>query len=387
MPLSRVSEAIDEIRRGRAIILVDDEDRENEGDLVVAAQKITPEWVNFMARYGRGLICLALTEQRAAELDLPMMVRDNTSAHETAFTVSIEARRGVTTGISAADRATTIATAVNPQCGARDLARPGHVFPLVAREGGVLVRAGHTEGSVDLARLAGLGPAAVICEILNEDGSMARRPDLDRIAEQHGLKIVSIADLIAFRRTKEKLVKRYCEIDLDYTFGRYRGIIYRSEMDDAEHNVLVKGDVADGSPVLVRMQSANLAVDLLNFYLGRSPSLEAVTGPIEKEGRGVIVMIGHRGGGERMGDVLKRMAEGAPTPAPAPTPANHAPQLRDYGVGAQILLDLGVRKMRLLTNRPRRIVGLEGFDLEVVETVPLGSAPREPATVHPIRSE
>ena len=385
MPLSRVSEAIDEIRRGRAIILVDDEDRENEGDFVVAADKITPEWVNFMAKHGRGLVCLTLTEERALELDLPLMVRDNASAQETAFTVSIEARRGVTTGISAADRATTIATAVDPRCGARDLARPGHVFPLVARKGGVLVRAGHTEGSVDLARLAGLNPAGVICEILNEDGSMARRPDLERIATQHGMKIVSIAEMIAFRRVKEQLVRRYTEIELDYTFGHYRGIIYRSEIDDAEHNVLVKGDVSDGSPVLVRMQSANLAVDLLNFYLGRATSLEAVTAPIEREGRGVIVMIGQPGGGERMGDVLLRMAEG--TRDPSPPPGDQSPQLRDYGVGAQILVDLGVRKMRLLTNRPRRIVGLEGFDLEVVESVPLGAAPGRPATVHPIRSE
>jgi len=385
MPLSRVGEAIDEIRRGRAIILVDDEDRENEGDFVVAADKITPEWVNFMAKHGRGLVCLTLTEERALELDLPLMVRDNASAHETAFTVSIEARRGVTTGISAADRATTIATAVDPRCGARDLARPGHVFPLVARRGGVLVRAGHTEGSVDLARLAGLSPAGVICEILKEDGSMARRLDLDQIAAQHGMKIVSIADLIAFRRVKEQLVRRYTEIDLDYTFGSYHGIVYRSEIDDAEHNVLVKGDVADGSPVLVRMQSANLAVDLLNFYLGQPASLEAVTGPIEREGRGVIVNIGQRGGGERMGDVLRRMAEGSNRPSPPPE--ERAPQLRDYGVGAQILVDLGVRKMRLLTNRPRRIVGLDGFDLELVETVPLEDAPRHPATVHRIRPQ
>ena len=384
MPFSRVSEAIDELRRGRAIILVDDEDRENEGDFVVAAEKVTPELVNFMAKHGRGLVCLTLTEERATELELPLMVRDNTTPYETAFTVSIEARKGVTTGISAADRATTIQCAVDPRSSARDLARPGHVFPLVARRGGVLVRAGHTEGSVDLARLAGMRPAAVICEILNEDGSMARRPDLDRIAAQFGIKIVSIADLIAFRRSKEKLVRRHVEIELDYRYGHFHGIIYRNEMDDAEHNVLVKGDVGNGEPVLVRMQAANLSVDLLNMYLGKESALATPMTRIEREGRGAIVCIGQRGGGERMGDVLKRMAEG--TPESIAPPRDSAEQLRDYGVGAQILGDLGIRKMRLMTNRPRRIVGLEGFDLEVVETVPM-SADREPATVHNLRKD
>ena len=384
MAFSRVSEAIDELRRGRAIILVDDEDRENEGDFVVAAEKVTPDLVNFMAKHGRGLVCLTLTEERATELELPLMVRENTTPYETAFTVSIEARKGVTTGISAADRATTIQCAVDPRSTARDLARPGHVFPLVARRGGVLVRAGHTEGSVDLARLAGLRPAGVICEILNEDGSMARRPDLDRISAQFGIKIVSIADLIAFRRSKEKLVRRHVEIDLDYRYGHFHGIIYRNEMDDAEHNVLVKGDVAGGEPVLVRMQAANLSVDLLNMYLGKESALATPMMRIEREGRGAIVCICQRGGGERMGDVLKRMAEG--TPDSIAPPRHSADQLRDYGVGAQIRLDLGIRKMRLMTNRPRRIVGLEGFDLEVVETVPL-STDREPATVHNLRND
>ena len=384
MPLARVSEAIDEIRRGRPIVLVDDEDRENEGDFAIAAEKITPEWVNFMAKHGRGLVCLTLTEERAAELELPLMVRDSRSAYETAFTVSIEARRGVTTGISAADRATTILRAVDPKSTARDLARPGHVFPLVARGGGVLERAGHTEGSVDLARLAGLRSAGVVCEILNEDGSMARRPELENIATQFGLKMVSIADLIAFRRIKEKLVRRYVEIDLDYQYGRFHGIIYRSETDDAEHNVLVKGHVADGEPVLVRMQSANLNVDLLNVYLGRESALAAPLRHIEREGRGVVVCVGQRDGGERMGDVLMRMARGLDEERP-PERGGET-QLRDYGVGAQILVDLGVRRMRLLTNRPRRIVGLEGFELEVVETVPLDPR-RESATVHRIHSD
>jgi 3,4-dihydroxy 2-butanone 4-phosphate synthase/GTP cyclohydrolase II len=382
MSLAKVSEAIDEIRRGRAIILVDDEDRENEGDFVVAAEKITPEWVNFMATHGRGLICLTLTEERAGDLQLPLMVEQNTTQYETAFTVSVEARAGVTTGISAQDRAHTILTAVDPEKSAADLRRPGHVFPLVARRGGVMVRAGHTEGSVDLARLAGLRPAGVICEILNDDGTMARRPDLDRIADRFGLKIASIADLISFRRSKELLVRRHVEIDLEYRYGSFRGLIYRNELDDAEHNVLVKGDVSDGEPVLVRMQAANLSVDILNMYLGKESALAQPMRMIEEAGRGAIVCIGQNQA-ERMGDVLKRMAEGQ-TASPTP-PRVDADRLRDYGIGAQILGDLGIRKMRLLTNRPRRIVGLEGFDLEVVETVPL--SPAEGGTVHSLRGE
>ena len=382
MGLATISEAIDEIRRGRAIILVDDEDRENEGDLVVAAEKITPEWVNFMATHGRGLICLTLTEERASELKLPFMVEQNTTQYQTAFTVSIEAREGVTTGISAQDRATTIRTAIDPEKGAGDLRRPGHVFPLIARRGGVMVRAGHTEGSADLARLAGLRPAGVICEILNDDGTMARRPDLDRIAERFGLKIASIADLIAFRRSKEILVRRHVEIDLDYRYGRFHGIIYRNELDNAEHNVLVKGDVADGEPVLVRMQAANLSVEALNMYLGKESALAQPMRMIEEAGRGAIVCIGQNQP-ETIGDILKRMAEGG-TESPAP-PRVAADRLRDYGIGAQILGDLGIRKMRLLTNRPQRIVGLEGFDLEVVETVPLSNG--SGGTVHSLRAE
>lgn len=367
---SDVPEVLEDLRQGKMIVLVDAEDRENEGDLVCAGEKITPELINFMARFGRGLICVPLTPEKCDELALYPQTLDNTARYGTAFTVTIDAAEGITTGISAADRATTIKCAVDPSSSARDLARPGHVFPLVARRGGVLVRAGHTEGSVDLARLAGLRPAGVICEILNDDGSMARRPDLDRIAKEFGLSIVSIADLIAFRRTKEMLVRRHVEIDLEYRHGTFKGIIYRSELDDAEHNVLVKGDVSSGEPVLVRMQAANLSVDLLNMYLGKESALSTPMQLLEKEGRGAIVCIGQRDGGERMGDVLKRMADGV-TQTPRPTRAS-AEQLRDYGVGAQILGDLGIRKMRLMTNRPRRIVGLEGFDLEVVETVPMG---------------
>jgi len=389
MPLARVNQAIEEIRRGRAVIMVDDEDRENEGDIVVAAEKITPEWVNFMAKHGRGLICLTLTEQRAAELDLPMMVGHNSAQFQTAFTVSIEAREGVTTGISAEDRARTIATAVDPRCGARDLARPGHVFPLVAKAGGVLVRTGHTEGSVDLARLAGLAPAGVICEVLNDDGTMARRPDLEKFARRFDLMIVSIADLIHYRRAKEKLVERYVEDDLDFLHGRFRTIVYRSILDATEHFAFVKGNVADGKPVLVRVQTAQ---PIASFHadLGLPSPLEAPMRRIEAEGRGAIVVIGQPDGGDSIGERLKQRVEGTDAEPPQRKPAE---QLRDYGVGAQILCDLGIQRMRLMTNRPRRIVGLEGFDLTVEETVSMNAepafaptAPTAPlATVHAIR--
>lgn len=370
MPLSRVTEAIEQIRRGNPVILVDDEDRENEGDIVVAAEKITPEWVNFMATHGRGLVCLTLTETRAAELDLPLMVRDNSAQFQTAFTVSIEARHGVTTGISAADRATTVLTAVDPKSTSRDLSRPGHIFPLIARDGGVLVRTGHTEGSVDLARLAGLRPAGVICEILKEDGTMARRSDLETFAADFKLKLVSIADLIAFRRAKEKLVNRYVELDVDFVYGNFRTIVYRSEPDDTEHVAFTQGDVSDGEPVLVRMQSA-VAANAYNPDLGLPSVLEAPMRRIDAEGRGVLVHIGQPGGGERVGDTFKRHLAAQGEAAAEPPPKDASTQLRDYGTGAQILADLGVRRMRLMTNRPRHIVGLEGFDLSVDEIVPL----------------
>ncbi|MBW2269644.1 MAG: 3,4-dihydroxy-2-butanone-4-phosphate synthase [Deltaproteobacteria bacterium] len=377
MPLSRVSEAIEQIRRGNAVILVDDEDRENEGDIVVAAEKITPDWVNFMAKHGRGLVCLTLTEKRAAELDLSLMVRDNSAQFHTAFTVSIEARHGVTTGISAADRATTILTAVDPQSTSRDLSRPGHVFPLIARNGGVLVRTGHTEGSVDLARMAGLRPAGVICEILKDDGGMARRSDLETFASEFGLKLVSIADLIAFRRAKEKLVNRYVEVDIDFVYGRFHTIVYRSEPDDTEHVAFTQGDVSDSEPVLVRMQTA-IPANSYNPDLGLPSVLEAPMRRIDAEGRGVLVHIGQPDGGERVGDTFKRHLATGSEDAPEPTPRDESNRLRDYGIGAQILADLGVRRMRLMTNRPRHIVGLEGFDLCVDEIVPLNP---EPATV------
>lgn len=369
MPLVRAAEAIEEIRRGRAVIVVDDSGDEAEGNFVVAAEQITPDWVNFMAKHGRGLVYLTLTEERARELDLGPMDPTSPQTRGKAFTVSIEAREGVTTGISAADRATTIQKAIDPGSTARDLVRPGHVFPLIARPGGVLVRVGQAEASVDLARLAGLRPGGVICEILRDDGKVARRADLERLAQEFDLKIVSIVDLITYRRRNDKLVERDVEVDVNYVHGSFHTVVYRSAVSDAEHMAFVKGDVADGGPVLVRMQAA-VPMAGLNADLGIPTLLDAPMRRIEKEGRGVIVIIGQPGGGERVSEAFRRFLEaedGRVTPD-----RNEEERLRDYGMGAQILEDLGVKRIRLLTNRPRRIVGLEGFDLSVEEVVSLG---------------
>ena len=400
MPLARVAEAIEEIRKGRPVILVDDEDRENEGDIVLAAERVTPEWVNFMAKHGRGLICLTLTERRAAELDLPLMVSENSAQFQTAFTVSIEAREGVTTGISAADRARTIQVAVDPKSTARDLSRPGHIFPLIARDGGVLVRTGHTEGSVDLARLAGLRPAGVICEILKDDGTMARRPDLDAFAKEFDLKIISIADLISFRRVKEKLVTRHVELDIDFVHGSFHTIVYRSLPGDVEHVAFCQGDLSTEEPVLVRMQTSSPADGFL-VDLGRKSVLEAPMRRINEQGRGVIVLIGQPDGGERIGDSFSKalgvdgaaaLSEESAAFEAVTAARKDADRLRDYGIGAQILSDLGIHRMRLMTNRPRHIVGLEGFELSVEEVVSLTTGetlrPGEdgaPATVHELK--
>ncbi len=333
-----------------------------------------------MAKHGRGLICLSVTQERARELDLGLMVSDNSSPYETAFTTSIEAREGVTTGISAADRAHTILTAVDPNKDAADIRKPGHVFPLIARPGGVLVRAGHTEGSVDLARLAGLRPSGVICEVLNEDGSMARRAQLEAVAEKFGLKMVSIAELIAFRRIKEKLIRREIEMDMSLIYGDFRVMVYESELDSAEHAVFVKGDCSQGDPPLVRMQSANVAMEAFNFLRrGVESSLASALTTIEQEGRGAVVCIGTPRRQDRMSEIMRRIEN--------PTPADRGVsdrQLRNYGVGAQILVDLGISRFRLLTNNPRRIVGLEGYDLEVTDTVPMAEPPKQ-ANVRPLR--
>ena len=356
-------EIIEEARRGRMFILVDDEDRENEGDLVIPAQMATPEAINFMARYGRGLICLALTGKRVEELGLPLMAQNNGTRHQTAFTVSIEARDGVTTGISAADRARTVAVAIDPSCGPRDIVTPGHVFPLMAREGGVLERTGHTEAAVDLARLAGLAPAGVICEIMNDDGTMARRDDLIRFAQMHGLKIGTISDLIAYRRKYDSIVKRVTETTLDsHAGGEFRVIVYVNKATMAQHVALVKGDVASGGPVLARVHAMNLFSDILGEKsIGRGGEIEAAMRIIAEEGRGVLVLIR-----EPIAVQLAINRRRAGEKVEPPTG-----ELRDYGVGAQILLDLGVSQMTLLTNTQRNIVGLQGFGLEIVGQRPI----------------
>lgn len=360
--LSSIPEIIEEIRNGRTIVLVDDEDRENEGDLIVAAQMATPAAINFMARFGRGLICLALTRQRVEEIGLPLMARDNLSRHQTAFTVSIEAREGVTTGISAPDRARTIAVAIDPTKGKGDIVSPGHVFPLVARDGGVLVRAGHTEAAADLARLAGLYPAGVLCEIMKDDGTMARLPDLLEFAKIHGLKMASIADLIAYRLRNERIVERVAESDFESRFGgKFRLIVYANTVDYAEHLALVHGDLSRPGPVLVRVHALNVLDDVLGDARGQHHGeLQRAMDIIGAEGRGVIVLIREPRPTKLSSAVRARQQAGA-----------QSPELRDYGVGAQILLDLGVRDMILLSNSKRTIVGLEGYGLSIVDRKPL----------------
>jgi 3,4-dihydroxy 2-butanone 4-phosphate synthase/GTP cyclohydrolase II len=361
--LSSIDEIVEDARNGRMFILVDDEDRENEGDLVIPAQWATPDAINFMARHARGLICLALTRERVEQLGLPLMSQNNRTRHSTAFTVSIEAREGVTTGISAADRARTVSVAIDPSCGPQDIVTPGHVFPLVARDGGTLERTGHTEAAVDLARLAGLNPAGVICEIMNDDGTMARRNDLITFAQRHGLKIGTIADLIAYRRRYDSIVKRISETRLDSTWGgEFRCVVYVNKVTMAQHVALVKGDPAAGGPVMVRMHAVNLFTDTLGQRSGgRGGEIEASMREISKEGRGVIVLIR-----EPLTVVLAEQRRRAGEPI---EPSGQ--ELRDYGVGAQILLDLGVKEMVLLSNSQKSVVALEGFGLTIVAQKPV----------------
>jgi 3,4-dihydroxy 2-butanone 4-phosphate synthase/GTP cyclohydrolase II len=362
--ISPVEEIIDEARNGRMFILVDDEDRENEGDLVIPAQMATPDAINFMAKHGRGLICLALTRQRVEQLDLKLMSQANASRLQTAFTVSIEARDGVTTGISAPDRARTVSVAIDPTKGPDDIVIPGHVFPLMARDGGVLVRSGHTEAAVDIARLAGLNPSGVICEIMNDDGTMARREDLIAFAQFHGLKIATIADLIAYRRRHDRTVERTFDQPFETLFGgTFRLLVYNNKVSNIEHLAFVKGDVAGPKPPLVRMHAMNMLDDMFgSVKSGRAGMLRAAFEAVAKAGRGVVVVLR-----EPMPSNLTARAHELIVGTP---PASGT--LRDYGIGAQILTDLGVHEMILLSNTDQTIIGLEGYGLRVVGRQPIG---------------
>ncbi len=375
MPFAAIDEAAADIRDGKMIIIVDDEDRENEGDLVCAAEKVTPEIVNFMAVHGRGLICMPITEDRADELQLFPQTTENTSSMGTAFTTSIEAREGVTTGISAADRAKTILTAVDPSSKASDLARPGHVFPLRAKRGGVLVRVGQTEASVDIARIAGLEPAAVICEILNDDGTMARLPELEVFAEKHGMKIISVADLVRYRIEKELLVRRVVETDLPTAYGTFRTILFENVINGEMHLVLIAGDVSGATgPVPVRVQTENVTFAMFGSTLGEAAAaMQASLKQIESKGYGVILYLRQRENNLDLVNQLKTyavMQEKGVDFHTARLETGYG-KVHDYGIGAQILKDLGIKKISLLSNHPPKINALEAFDLEIVETIEL----------------
>ena len=378
MALATIPEAVEDIEAGKFLIVVDDEGRENEGDLLIAAEKVTPEAINFMARYGRGLICIAMTGERLDELGIPMMVHDNTSKFASPFTVSVEAKHNVTTGISAYDRAVTVKALIEPATRPEDISRPGHMFPLRAREGGVLVRAGHTEAVVDLAKIAELYPAGVICEIMSEDGTMARLAELELMAAEHGIKIVSVAQIIAYRRLHERLIQRVAEASLPTKYGDFLAIAYRSTIDPDEHVALIRGELDGERPVLVRVHSECLTGDVFHsLRCDCGEQIDLAMRAIADEGRGVFLYMRQEGRGIGLHNKIRAYAlqdQGLDT-----VEANEAlgfeSDIRDYGIGAQILADLGVRNIRLLTNNPRKVIGLEGYGLQVVETLPILAKP------------
>jgi 3,4-dihydroxy 2-butanone 4-phosphate synthase/GTP cyclohydrolase II len=378
MSFISIEEAVEEIKAGKFLIIVDDEDRENEGDLAIAAERVTPETINFMLLNARGLICMPITGQRLDTLGVPLMVRQNTSKYSTAFTVSVEAKHGVTTGISAADRAKTVQALIDSKTGPDDLVHPGHMFPLRAREGGVLVRAGHTEAIVDLAKLAGLYPAGVICEILNDDGSMARLPQLKKIAAKHGIKMVTVSDLIAYRRRHEKLVHRVAEAKLPTRHGEFTIIAYKSDVDTDEHLGLVMGDVTGDEPVLVRVHSECVTGDVFgSMRCDCGEQIEMAMKSIAKEGKGVFIYMRQEGRGIGFHNKIRAYAlqdTGLDT-VEANISLGFPADLRDYGIGAQIMVDLGLKKIRLLTNNPKKVISLEGYGLQVVQQVPIVTVP------------
>jgi len=380
VPLSSIQEAIQEFREGKFVIIVDDEDRENEGDLAIAADHVSPEAINFMARYGRGLICVPIVGSRLDELEIPMMVDTNTSSYGTAFTVAVDARRGVSTGISAADRAATVHALIDPKTKASDLSRPGHVFPLRYAEGGVLRRTGQTEASVDLAKLAGLYPAAVICEIMNEDGTMARLPELEQFSAQHGIKVISVASLIEYRRRTERLIRKIAQTTIPTEFGVWALHIYESLVDDKHHLALVQGDISGDPPPLVRAHSECLTGDVFGSQrCDCGVQLRQAMKMIQDEGRGIVLYMRQEGRGIGLVNKIRayQLQDAGMDTVEANEHLGFPPDQRDYGIGAQILIDLGVSKMRIVTNNPAKRVGLEAFGLEAVERVPLVTEPTE----------